>query len=351
MSTVERIKKVTSIKKSRLVRGVSSVWLILTVVFIQWMMVNPVFASVLSNSILCAKAASEANYNTEFLKNFVGLKQGDTGWLFRGIDLKTIFGSNAAGYRNLERLNKLLRGRGIKLIMVPTPTRAIIHPEKLAAIDYNVKHARTSYKNYIKALNRLGIVTPKLYRLFESFHSKPLFFARDHHWTTAGSRMIAKLTAKPLTASKKYQRIEKINYTSTRIGSQKNNGSLAKAAKLLCGTTYEAETVEHYLTEPTAPQDLFADTPAPKVSLVGTSNSKGRLNFNFAGFLRQYSQVDILNQAESGGGPFSALYQYLASDSFNQNPPLFLIWEVPGYYRLNNHKDFNKLFALLGEPL
>lgn len=339
------------IKKSTLVKGFFNVWMIVIIVFIQWVIANSVFANVITSNSLCPKAVNEINYNTEFLKNFVGLKQGDNDWLFRDIDLKTTFSSNSSSYKNLEKLNKLLKGQGIKLIMVPTPTRAIIHPEKLGAINYNVKQAQASYKNHIKTLNRLGIATPKLYRLFESLHSTPLFFARDHHWTSTGAKIIAKLTTKPLAASKKYQRIEKINYTSSHIGSQQNNGSLAKAAKLLCGIIYEEEIVENYLTESTALQDLFVEMPTPKVVLVGTSNSKGRLHFNFAGFLRQYSQVDVLNQAESGGGSLGALYQYLASDSFKQNPPLFLIWEVPSYYRLNDHKAFNKLFALLGEPL
>jgi len=305
------------------------------------------FAPVSTGTVLCDKAEAEGLYSTEFLKNFVGLKRGEAGWLFRDADLKLKFGSNTDGYKNLAKLDELLKNRGVELVMLPTPTRAIIHPEKLGAINYQVKHARASYKLYIETLNRLGISTPKLYRLFESTHSKPLFFARDHHWTSAGARTMAKLAAEKIAASRRYQTIKKYKYSSFRVGSQDNNGSLAKAAKILCGTDYNVELVENYLTESATPQDLFLDSPEPRVALVGTSNSKGRLNFNFPGFLRQYSQVDVLNLAKSGGGPFGALNQYLASDKFFQNPPLLLVWEVPSYYRLNDHEKFNKLFSLL----
>lgn len=320
-------------------------------VLVLTVMLEMAFAPASVGAVLCDKAEADRYYNTEFLKNFIGLKRGEAGWLFRDADLKLKFGSNAGGYQDLVKLDKLLKKKGVELIMLPTPTRAIIHPEKLGAINYNVKRARASYRSYVVTLNRLGISTPQFYRLFESTHSKPLFFARDHHWTSAGARMMARLTANKITESRRYQDIKKNEYSSYRVGSQDNNGSLAKAAKILCGDDYKVELVENYLTESTAPQDLFLDSPEPRVALVGTSNSKGRLNFNFPGFLRQYSQVDILNLAESGGGPFGALNQYLASDDFARDPPLVLVWEVPSYYRLNDHENFNKLFALLGEAL
>ena len=95
-----------------------------------------------------------------------------------------------------------------------------------------------------------------------------------------------------------------------------------------------------------AADDLFADLPEPQIVLVGTSNSKGRLKFNFDGFLAHYVGAAVNNKAKSGGGFGGALKDYLSSEDFKQSPPKVLVWEIPGYYSLNETAFFDDL--LLG---
>jgi alginate biosynthesis protein AlgX len=86
----------------------------------------------------------------------------------------------------------------------------------------------------------------------------------------------------------------------------------------------------------------------PDVVLVGTSNSNGAMDFNFAGFLEEYLGHEVANLARSGGGYDGAIMDYLASEAFTLNPPTLLIWEVPGYYSLNTASYYERLLASVG---
>lgn len=300
-------------------------------------------------SQLCEKSEHADNYDSKFLQNFVTLKQGQDGWLFRDYDLKQKFGPSNSGYQQLAKLNKSLSRQGTTLVLVPVPTRGITHPEKLGNIDYDVDKARVAYSNYIESLKRIGIVVPDLDQLYTRKHTRPLFFARDHHWTERGSKEVAKLTSRTLKSLDSYPDLEKVKFETFRTGNKYNRGSLSKASKILCNSKYPDEKFYLFHTQPSDEVDLFAQPSPPQVVLVGTSNSNGQLNFNFDGYLRQFAQVDILNLAESGSGYGGSLKSYLSSSDFKQSPAKIIIWEVPGYYSLNSNDYFNQLIRMLGE--
>jgi alginate O-acetyltransferase complex protein AlgJ len=75
---------------------------------------------------------------------------------------------------------------------------------------------------------------------------------------------------------------------------------------------------------------LFGDEKIP-VALVGTSYSANPL-WNFAGFLEEALQTDVINAAEEGQGPFETMKTYLASAAFRDNPPELVVWEIPERY-------------------
>ena len=299
---------------------------------------------------LCTDAREAKNYNTDFLDNFLTLKQGNKGWLFRDEDLKTSFGPNNAGLTGLMRLKNNLEKYGTQLVMVPIPTRGIIHPEQLGALSYDVQQGRLTYQRFLENLRKIGIVVPKLHFLFTKPRKNLLFFARDHHWNHNGARQIAKLTSKALVANPAYAKLTKNNFKTRYAGNQNNNGSLQRAAETICGSAYPNEIYKEYRTENIDDVDPFAEGQAPQVVLVGTSNSNGNLHFNFDGFIRQYSHLDIINFAESGGGYGGAIKQYLTSEHFKNTPPLFIIWELPSYYSLSNGDFFDELLLKMGEP-
>jgi len=303
---------------------------------------------------LCDTAARAESYSGAFLKNFKVLQKGDKDWLYRDMDLKRTYGPRQPGYKKLQQLQQALQSRGTTLVMVPIPGRAIIHPEYLGDIHYDVPRARKSYINYLQQLRSLMIVVPDIGSLFDQSQDKPLFFARDHHWNHHGARTIARLTAHSIKAEKKlYSGISKQKFESFGVGSERNNGSLQRAAQELCEQSYPQEPFKLYQTVAAAGDDLFADMVEPQIVLVGTSNSKGRMNFNFDGFLAHYVGANVDNKAQSGGGFGGALKSYLGSEGFQASPPKILVWEIPGYYSLNDEAFFEQILSRLqisGEP-
>jgi alginate biosynthesis protein AlgX len=297
---------------------------------------------------LCDTADRPESYRGKFLKNFKTLQKGERDWLYRDMDLKRTYGPRQPGYKNLQQLQQALQARGTALVMVPIPGRALIHPEYLGEIDYDVPRARKSYINYLQKLRDTGIAVPKIDSLFEQTQSKPMFFARDHHWNHHGARTIARLTAYAIKAEKKlYSGIEKQKFESFAVGSDHNQGSLQRAALELCEQRYPKEPFKLYQTVAKGSDDLFGDLPEPQIVLVGTSNSKSSLNFNFDGFLAHYIGAAVINKAKSGSGFGGALKDYLNSDDFRQSPPRFLVWEVPGYYSLNDQAFFDQILMNL----
>lgn len=296
---------------------------------------------------LCDEAKEADNYDTDFLDNFITLQEGEEGWLFRDSDLKTEFGPGKKGYQRFHYLNKLLNQHGTQLMMVPIPTRGIIETKQLGDIAYDSEKGQQAYTDYLQSLRHVGIIIPKLETLFKAEHNKPLFFARDHHWTSYGAKQVAKLTARTIKQQDFYKEANKQEFETSKTGTLEMEGSHQKAAEQICETTYTNEFTDAYTTENISELDLFGDVAEPEVVLVGTSNSKAKLNFNFSGYLMQYSKLDILNLAKSGGGYDGAILDYLKSKDFKTNPAKLLIWEVPGYYSLNSKSFYKKIVRLL----
>ena len=76
--------------------------------------------------------------------------------------------------------------------------------------------------------------------------------------------------------------------------------------------------------------DLFGDASIP-VTLIGTSYSANPL-WNFHGFLQEALNVDILNAASEGEGPFITMKKYLLDKALETSPPKIIIWEIPERY-------------------
>ena len=308
---------------------------------------------------LCKKARKKSSYKGDYLDNFRTLKEGAPGWLYRDSDLKQDFGPSKAGYKNLRKLNQALAKRGTQLLIVPIPTRGLVETQQLGKIKYKIKAGRRAYARYLQRLRKVGMQVPPLPQMFESQGDaaaqetrEPLFFARDHHWNSQGAREVAQLTAAHIKTLDVYPALVKAAFRTQPQARRELDGSLQRAAFKICGRHYPREQFDEYVTESLSTADLFAELPETEVVLVGTSNSKGQLNFNFSGFLSEYAGLDVLNLAQSGGGYGGALKAYLTSDAFASKPPKLLIWELPSYYSLNSGEFFDELLSQLpGESL
>ncbi|PTU74225.1 alginate O-acetyltransferase AlgX-related protein, partial [Pseudomonas mangrovi] len=73
--------------------------------------------------------------------------------------------------------------------------------------------------------------------------------------------------------------------------------------------------------------DLFGDQ-SQSIMLVGTSYTKIE-DWNFAGFLREALQNDLLTIAVEGRGPLQAMQEFLDSPSLQDDDIQVVIWEYP----------------------
>lgn len=305
-----------------------------------------VISLLLADGLWAKPLCASPDVSGQYAKNFKGLSEGKDDWLFRKHDLLNRFGPNRIGLEGLAELQRALKASGTQLVMLPVPTRGIVHPDKLGDIDFDVEQARNAYREYLDRLRQLDILVPELDRMFEAGQSAQLFFARDHHWTPAGAELAAASVA-DVIAPEEPGSDDYISFTSSVLSLKTvNPGSYSRAAAELCGRSYEPEVFSNF--ETTGELDLFADVPSPSIVLVGTSNSKAAMDYNFAGFLKASLNADVVNLAQSGGGYDGAIRDYLASDAFKNTPPKYLIWEVPGYYSLNTASFYQQVLASLG---
>jgi alginate biosynthesis protein AlgX len=298
---------------------------------------------------LCPQASNRALYTTRFLQSFTTLLQGRDGWLFRSEDdLRTNFGPDAEGYALLKRFHAALKARGVQLVMVYQPTRGLMHADKLPASwrkQYNEDAARSGYVQVLERFRALGITVPKLEGLVQEPGSGEYFFRGDHHWTPDGSRRTALLTAEAIRGMKAFAGIPTRKFTTERTGIWSKRGTMQKAATQLCGFGYPDQYVPRFVTAAQSGGDLFADEGAPKITLVGTSNSDDA--YNFAGFLSEALGVEVLNESVAGGGHEGALLQYLPDDAFQKSPPKILVWELETYHNLSKPLFYRQIIPLV----
>ncbi|MBD9416651.1 alginate O-acetyltransferase [Pseudomonas sp. PDM16] len=290
---------------------------------------------------LCPAAANPGSYNTKELDFHSTLIDGRDGWLFRTKnDLRTDIGTTPEGYAQLKRFRDALKARGTELLIVFQPTKGLVVRNKLtpewhAKFDYET--ARTNYIKTIENFRKAGIWAADYSPLFdEQGKQTDFFFKDDHHWTPRGAKDAARLTAEVLKQIPAYADMPKKEFVTKRVGILGSPGSSGEAAGKICNNTYDTEYVDRFATEPadeSSGDSLFGDESTPEVVLVGTSNSG--VAYNFAGYLEQYSGVQVLNMAVTGGGYESAMLQLLASEEFQKKPPKVVVWEFATHYDMS----------------
>jgi len=296
---------------------------------------------------LCPRAANPAVYNTKFLESFTTLSQGRDGWLFRSDDLRTTFGPDADGYRELKRFAAALKRRGVDLVAVYQPTRGMLHRDKLPKAlqkTYSVDLAKFSYSLTLQRFRNAGMVAPDMTRLL-SDNKEEFFFRGDHHWTPYGSRRTAQVVADAIKALPSYKGLKRSTFTTERTGILMKKGTMYKAAMLICGPGYAEQYVDRFATSGADSADLFGESAVPPITLAGTSNSDSA--YNFAGFLSESLGVDVLNASIAGGRHDGALLQYLPSEEFQKTPPKILIWEFETNHNLSQRMFYRQVVPMV----
>ena len=271
--------------------------------------------------------------------------EGRDGVFFRvQTDLRMQHPVEDAVVGQLARLSATLQDRGTRLIYLPVPTKGMAMPQFLPveAEDYlfDPTIARALFADDITRLTAAGVTTPDmLAALNDAPTDAPPFFQTDFHWTAAGARATARAIGALITADPIYADLTPARFETREGPPGETFSTMRRTLQAFCRDQLPRVEAQTQITTRTDAatddaSDIFAsDAVAAQIVLVGTSFSDAPLG-NFAGYLSEFSGLDLVNYAVTGGNQFGAITSYLTSRDFAENPPRFLIWENPIYNNL-----------------
>ena len=295
---------------------------------------------------MSARAESSA-YGCSGLDTVSGLPsvEGKDGVFYRVLaDLRMRHPMEDAVMVQMAALSDALAARGTTLIYVTVPTKSQAMPQFLpqAAADYafDKATAKLVYGDIVQRLGHHGVLAPDILSAFsQAAPDKPPFFQTDFHWTSEGARLAAEAIGAVIQAQPVYADLVVGEYKTTELAPTAAFSTMRRTLQAFCTDELprveaRAQQTEMIVAPAAGADDIFAGGDEPvQLVLVGTSFSDSPLG-NFAGYLSQYTGLDVVNYAVTGGNQFGAMTSYLTSRDFAANPPRFLIWENPIYSNL-----------------
>ncbi|GHC56690.1 alginate biosynthesis protein AlgX [Gemmobacter tilapiae] len=276
-------------------------------------------------------------------------------------DLRMAHPMKEAVVDQLARLSQALARNGTILIYATIPSKSQgmpdALPEKASGMGYDPAVSEAAYHDIINRLNAKGILAPDLLTALQQGGTpeRP-FQAADFHWTSSGALLAARAIGAAIRAHPAYADLTPGTYTSTPLEKVDAFSTMRRILQGYCVVALPpVETLAWETVRVDQPGDggtldiglgagdqgetldIFADGAAPlPVVLVGTSFSDNDVD-NFAGFLSEYSGLEVVNHAISGGNQFGAITSYLTSTDYPTDRPRFLIWENPVYNNLGRY--------------
>ena len=289
--------------------------------------------------------------------------EGKDGVFFRTFaDLRLQHPMDQRTIDQLGRLAAVLKDNGTTLVYVTIPAKSQVMldylPEHVKDYGFDPELAQMIYTDIITRMSAVGIIAPDVMTALQGVNGDETpFFGADFHWTSQGARAAAQGIADLINADPAYSDLAPATYESAPLGKQVAFSGMRRSLQSFCKTALPpTETMAYKTTLVAAASgddsglDIFAGSSAavPAV-LVGTSFSDSAIN-NFAGFLTEFTGLDIVNYAITGGNQYGAMTSYMTSDEFKAQRPRFLIWENPIYNNLaqNGSEPLEELIAAAG---
>ena len=267
-----------------------------------------------------------------FSEGASGVVIGSDGWLYTNQEylIPNNYRSNLRSQAaRIAAIEAELKKHNKQLILAPLPMKLDIYPEH-ATRPWDPRMPKV-YEDFLAELAAHKVETVPLRALFlEQKDQTPLFFKKDTHWTPEGARLAARqiaLAHPELVGNTAFQ---------SRVVSEKPLKSdlmnfIKFGAWLDPELFAESSVVPVYETladdAERSADDLFGDQ-SQSIMLVGTSYTKIE-DWNFAGFLREALQNDLLTIAVEGRGPLQAMQEFLDSPSLQDDDIQVVIWEYP----------------------
>jgi alginate biosynthesis protein AlgX len=273
---------------------------------------------------VCAAAQDPKNPT---IAKFGVIIPGRAGWLFNQSELhhsRFVF-DGRSGY--FKRLHAALEAQGVRLAMLPIPTRASLYPEMLyrktePASKYDLEKVRGAYNNSVERLRTEGITVINLLDIaleYRKTNPTPLFFRRDHHWTPGGAKLFAKSIADALDG---IDLGDATKFTTSNAGTVPYSGALPYFLEQVCKTKTPTENLPRFETK-------GSDESEPVVLVGSDFSAPGNQDFHFAEFLSEALGAGVQNLALANGGFIGSLESFVLGGAFAAGKPRLLIWEFP----------------------
>ncbi|WP_068115976.1 alginate O-acetyltransferase AlgX-related protein [Tropicimonas marinistellae] len=254
----------------------------------------------------------------------------------------------------LSQLSRTLAEQGTTLVFLPIPTKSQAMPNRLPDVarhyGYKKDVSAAVYQDIVDRLRAAGVVTIHGQNaMLAAEHGKMPYFQADFHWSSEGARLAAVEVAKEIGKLPHLADLEVSEFETVETGTQVAFSGLRQLIQRNCltkipepvTTTWKTQKVELDLGlgGDGGDLDLFGDDESRvQIAVVGTSFSDMELS-NFDGWLSQYTGLDVVNHAITGGNQYGSILSYLTSEDFHLDRPHFLIWENPIYNNLLQYGD------------
>ena len=214
---------------------------------------------------------------------FIGNEQvylGRDGWLFYRADVDSLISTDSqetasTALAAIIDFNRQLQARDITLIVVPTPVKPTIHPEKFSGRSRtaNAPIQNPSYAAFVEALTAEGVlVYDPSPLLFAAARREPQYLKTDTHWKPEAMERVAKHLAVFIEEKVRLSSDPSFTYVKTSADTA-NIGDIAKMLKLPEDqTVFPSEYVTRHVVQ-TPSGNLWQPAQASEILFLGDSFS------------------------------------------------------------------------------
>lgn len=309
-------------------------------------------------------AAQSSSYGCTELTGLTGLPsvEGSGGVFYRiDPDLKMFHGLSDDSVADLARLSQTLAAFGTTLIYVPLPTKSLVLPDALPQeardFGFDPALAATVYGETLKRLWAAGVPATDARRaLHAPADQAPSVFATDYRLTGPGAQRLARAISETVTLTPGYSDLPKGRFQTRSTGAVTLDSAMRSKLQRHCLTELPPVQTESFATSGIQANlsgtnnTIFGSrTTSARIALLGTETT-GEPAINFAGFLSEFTGLDVVQYSVPGGGAFAAISSYLTSAEFQDQRPAYLVWTNPVEENLARFGDqpFRELTAAAG---
>ncbi|MFD0978429.1 alginate O-acetyltransferase AlgX-related protein [Tropicimonas aquimaris] len=260
----------------------------------------------------------------------------------------------------LARLSRTLQDQGTTLVFLPIPTKSQAMPGRLPEFarhyGYKTDVSAAVYQDIVDRLRAAGVVTIHGQNAMLAAEAGAMpYFQADFHWSSEGARLAAVELAREIDRLPQAADLERSEFETRQTGTQVAFSGLRQLIQRNCLHQVPEPVTATWKTEKSTLDlglggeddgdgdggglDLFGDDESRvQVAVVGTSFSDMALA-NFDGWISQYTGLDVVNYAITGGNQFGSILSYLTSEDFARDRPHVLVWENPIYNNLLQYGD------------